>query len=108
MVFCAHSSHFQIWMSVPQIAVFLILMRTSLGPTSGFSTLVSVSPTDGVNLAKAFMGFLSIDISGRGHAIAPSALPTLAKAATARSICAVVCAALICVRMRALPLGTTG
>src|SRR4029079_12249310 len=40
--------------------------------------------------------------------IAPSALPTLAKAATARSIWSSVCAALIWVRIRALPFGTTG
>ena len=42
------------------------------------------------------------------HRIAPSSRPTLPKAATAWSICASVCAALICVRMRALPFGTTG
>src|SRR6185437_8378005 len=40
--------------------------------------------------------------------MAPCALPTPANAATARSICASVCAALICVRIRALPFGTTG
>jgi hypothetical protein len=42
------------------------------------------------------------------QAIAPRVLPTLVKAATAWSICATVCAADICVRMRALPRGTTG
>ena len=40
--------------------------------------------------------------------MAPSCLPTFANAATARSICSGVCAALIWVRMRALPRGTTG
>ena len=40
--------------------------------------------------------------------IAPSAEPTLAKAATAWSICSSVWAALIWVRMRAWPFGTTG
>jgi len=32
MVFCAQSSHFQMWMSVPQIAVFRIRIMTSLWP----------------------------------------------------------------------------
>lgn len=40
--------------------------------------------------------------------ITPSFLPTFTKASIARSICAGVCAALICVRMRAWPCGTTG
>src|SRR5258706_878656 len=42
------------------------------------------------------------------HRITPSAFPTLANAATAWSIWSGVCAALIWVRMRALPFGTTG
>ena len=47
------------------------------------------------------LGFVS-------HRIAPCSRPTFAKARTAVSICRSVCAALIWVRMRALPLGTTG
>src|SRR4029077_20814078 len=42
------------------------------------------------------------------QASTPSSRPTALKAATARSMCSGVCAALICVRMRALPFGTTG
>ena len=42
------------------------------------------------------------------NATTPSARPTRPKASIARSICAAVCAALICVRIRALPFGTTG
>ena len=38
----------------------------------------------------------------------PNSRPTLMKAAIARSRCSRVCAALICVRMRAWPFGTTG
>ena len=40
--------------------------------------------------------------------MAPNCLPTLAKAATAWSMWSLVCAALIWVRMRACPFGTTG
>lgn len=42
------------------------------------------------------------------QAMMPSSLPAWAKAAMARSSCSSVCAAEICVRMRACPLGTTG
>ena len=45
---------------------------------------------------------------GRSYPITPSLRPTLTNAATARSICSGECAALICVRMRAWPCGTTG
>ena len=44
IVFCAQSSQFQICRSVPQIAVLRIRIMTSLCPTSGFLTRVSVSP----------------------------------------------------------------
>ena len=94
------------WMSVPQIAVFRIRIITSLCPTSGLLTRVSVRPGARSSFASAFIvSPVRISLSYR---IAPSALPTFAKAATAPAIWASPCAALICVRMRALPFGTTG
>ena len=39
---------------MPQIAVFLILTRTSLGPTFGLSTSVIQIPGSAVSFAKAF------------------------------------------------------
>src|SRR5690554_1737927 len=56
MVLLAHSSHFQICMSVPQIAVFLIRMSTSLWPTAGRSIDVMDSPSAGSSLASARIG----------------------------------------------------
>ncbi len=94
------------WISVPQIAVFRILIMTSLWPTSGFLTRVSVKPGARSSFASAFI--VSSALLRTFYRIAPCALPTFANAATARSIWASVCAALICVRMRALPFGTTG
>src|SRR6266496_305204 len=58
IVFCAQSSHFQMWMSVPQIAVFAIRIITSLWPTSGFFTRVRVSPGARSSLASAFIASL--------------------------------------------------
>src|SRR6185369_4853910 len=57
---------------------------------------------------EARRGFELGECLHRFSLIAPSALPTFAKAAIARSIWSAVCAALIWVRMRALPFGTTG
>ena len=63
-VFCAQSSQFQIWQSVPQIAVFLMRISTSFGPTSGFATSVRVRPGARSSLAMAFIvGFLMILLS---------------------------------------------
>ncbi len=93
------------WMSVPQIAVLRIRIITSLWPTSGFFTRVSVSPGARSSFASALMFAVSVSF---GQPIAPSARPTRANAATAFAISSPVCAALICVRMRALPFGTTG
>jgi hypothetical protein len=42
------------------------------------------------------------------YLITPRAFPTLMKASTHLSMWSFVCAALSCVRMRALPIGTTG
>src|ERR1700722_2702385 len=55
IVFCAQSSHFQMWISVPQIAVRVMRIITSLWPTSGFLTRVSVSPGARSSFANAFM-----------------------------------------------------
>src|SRR5436309_14259188 len=54
MVFCAHSSQFQMCRSVPQIAVLRIRIMTSLCPTSGFFTRVSVRPGARSCLANSF------------------------------------------------------
>src|SRR5690606_18279125 len=55
MVRAAHSSHFQIWMSVPQIAVLRMRMSRSLCPMAGLGTSTISSPTTGCILAKALM-----------------------------------------------------
>src|SRR5207253_5684725 len=54
MVFCAHSSQFQMCRSVPQIAVLRIRIMTSLCPTSGFFTRVRVRPGARSSFANAF------------------------------------------------------
>src|SRR2546421_503344 len=55
MVFCAHSAHFQMCTSVPQMAVLRTRIRTSLWPTSGLFTWTSFTPGPGVTLASAFI-----------------------------------------------------
>src|SRR5450755_4169280 len=55
IVFCAHSSHFQMCTSVPQMAVLRTRIRTSLWPTSGLFTWTSFRPGPGVTLASAFI-----------------------------------------------------
>ncbi len=126
------------WMSVPQIAVFLTRIFTSLGPTSGTSTSSIQMPTSAFAFTSAFIFIRASDPSARpvvfhvaesrrrgecGRAertataihgarvrahTTPSERPTRANASMARSIWAGVCAADICVRMRAWSLGTTG
>src|SRR6266513_940678 len=67
IVFCAQSSHFQMWMSVPQMAVLRMRIRTSLWPTSGLFTSTSFRPGPGVTLASAFIvSSMPIDPSGNG------------------------------------------
>src|SRR5262249_52744513 len=63
IVFCAHSSHFQIWISVPQIAVCRIRIITSLWPTSGFFTRASTRPGPRSSFANAFITRLLPDPS---------------------------------------------
>src|SRR6185436_1311561 len=63
IVLRAHSSHFQMWMSVPQIAVFRMRIMTSLCPTSGVLTSVSVSPGARSSLASAFIMFVALPFS---------------------------------------------
>ena len=41
--------------SVPQMDVFLILMRTSLGPGAGTGTCTKSRPTPGLSLESAFI-----------------------------------------------------
>src|SRR6185369_4162177 len=60
MVLAAQSSHFQIWMSVPQIAVLAILISTSLWPTSGSLTSMSLRPGPASVLTRAFIGWLQL------------------------------------------------
>src|SRR5436190_7817514 len=55
MVFAAQSSHFQMWTSVPQIAVLRMRIITSLCPISGFLTRVSVKPGAGSSFDSAFI-----------------------------------------------------
>src|SRR5437588_124111 len=67
MVFCAHSSHFQMCTSVPQMAVLRTRIRTSLWPTSGLLTWTSFRPGPGVTLASAFiLSFMPIGPSVNG------------------------------------------
>src|SRR5690242_12230509 len=55
IVFAAQSSQFQMWISVPQIAVLRMRIITSLWPTSGFLTRVSDRPGPGSSLVSAFI-----------------------------------------------------
>src|SRR3954452_16891440 len=55
MVFCAHASQLKMCMSVPQIAVFAILMSTSLGPTLGTSMSFIQMPGLASLLTSAFI-----------------------------------------------------
>ena len=80
------------------------VLITGAGPIG----IMSVAITRHVGHRQAGAAF---EFGECSHVFAPNApvdFPTLANAATARSICAGVCAADICVRMRALPFGTTG
>ena len=55
MVFWLHSSHLYMCRSVPQMAVFLILMSTSFTPTSGTGTSSIQMPFMGSFFTNAFM-----------------------------------------------------
>src|SRR2546430_9703815 len=55
IVFCAQSSQFQMCKSVPKIAVLRMRIMTSLCPTSGFFTRVSVRPGARSSFASAFI-----------------------------------------------------
>ena len=100
IVFCAQASQLKMCMSVPQMAERWILMSTSLCPTAGSGTSCIQIPGSARALTNAFMGCLQW--------MMPSVRPASANAETTRSSCEVECAALICVRIRALPCGTTG
>ena len=55
IVRCAHSSHFRMWMSVPQIDAFFTRTRTSLMPISGTGTSSIHSPGSGLLFTRAFI-----------------------------------------------------
>ena len=55
MVFCAHSSQFQMWMSVPQMPVLLTFISTSSGPISGTGSCCSHRPSAACALTRAFI-----------------------------------------------------
>ena len=55
MVRWAQSSHFKMWISVPQIDAFFTRTRTSLIPISGTDTSSSQSPGSGLALTSAFI-----------------------------------------------------
>ena len=100
IVRCAQSSQCQMCMSVPQIAVFFILIRTSFGPIFGSGTSCIQMPGSALALTSAFMAV--------PYPMMPSSRPAVANAPIARSRSARECAAFICVRIRAWPFGTTG
>jgi hypothetical protein len=88
----------------------------ALGGASGGFT---AGPKDVIELLRQQLGQLGADLpvgaddENAWHAhsappISPSSSPACLKAATARSRCSRSCTALICTRMRACPLGTTG
>ncbi len=66
MVFCAHWSQFQMCTSVPQIADFFTLIKTSFGPTSGTGTRSIHKPISGFDFTSAFIMFV-IDLFLRSH-----------------------------------------
>ena len=96
MVACAHASQWWMCRSVPQIEVLRTRIFTSPSPGSGSGTSCIHRPGSALAFTSAFM-----------HTT-PISLPTSMNAATAMSMSASLCAADICVRMRALPCGTTG
>src|SRR5688572_27481977 len=55
IVRAAHSSHCQMWMSVPQIAVLCMRISTSFGPGSGLGSSPSQMPGSRRDLINAFM-----------------------------------------------------
>ncbi len=73
-------------------------LSRSFGPISGTGCSCIQMPTSRRLLTRAFIRYATTPISR----------PTSPKAAIARSRCSCSCAALICVRMRACPRGTTG
>lgn len=84
------------WTSVPQIAVFLTLISTSLGPISGTGTSSIQMPGSALAFTSAFIMFdilLSLESLDPESLLAaqemtPSSFPTVANAATARSMSA--------------------
>ena len=100
MVACAHASQWWMCRSVPQIDVLRTRMSTSPSPGSGSGTSCIHRPGSGLAFTSALMHrtLTTTPISGR----------PATNASTAWSMSSSVCAADICVRIRALPCGTTG
>jgi hypothetical protein len=61
IVLLAHSSQFQIWTSVPQIAVLAMRTSTSSGPISGTGSSRSTRPGPDCAFTSARMGRLLVD-----------------------------------------------
>ncbi len=55
IVFLAHSSHFQMWRSVPQMPVFATLIRMSSGPICGAGSSRRTRPSSGLAFTSALM-----------------------------------------------------
>ena len=100
MVFCAQSSQFQMWMSVPQMPVFATFTSTSSGPISGTGSILHPEAGLGLGFDEGFHVI--------AHQMIPAPRPASVNASIAKSTSASLSAADICVRMRALPFGTTG
>ena len=60
MVRCDHSSQFQIWRSVPQMAAFATRTRRSFPPISGIGTSCISRPAPAVFFTRAFMAVTRI------------------------------------------------
>src|SRR5690606_14713714 len=73
IVRAAQSSHFQMWMSVPQMAVFRMRISKSLCPMTGLGTSTSSNPAAGCTLAKALMKISERGPSGNDAQVAPDA-----------------------------------
>src|SRR5690606_4217595 len=73
IVRAAQSSHFQMWMSVPQMAVFRMRLSKSLCPMTGLGTSTSSNPAAGCTLAKALMKISERGPSGNDAQVAPDA-----------------------------------
>ena len=96
IVACAHASQWRMCRSVPQIDVLRTRISTSASPGTGCGTSSIHRPGSALALTSALTRSTPISVA------------TSVNAAIARSMSSSLCAADICVRIRALPCGTTG